>query len=126
MHGMAIELDADERRELRWKARAAVLSALEAVGGETDRAALLDRALADGGFTPRELSAPVPEGAAGKYPRLIDHQLSWALTNLRHDGLGENPRRRVWGLAGAALEASPPAVDDAIAEDRLVELRAMP
>lgn len=123
---MQMELDADDRRELRVKARAAVLAALEALEGETDRTTLLDRALADGGFTPRELSAPAPEAAAGHYERLVDHHLSWALTNLRRDGLVENPRRRIWRLAGAALESVPPAVDEVVADNRLAELRSMP
>jgi hypothetical protein len=31
--------------------------------------------------------APPPERAGEKYARLVDHDLSWALTNLRRDGL---------------------------------------
>jgi hypothetical protein len=123
MHG---PLDDDERRELRQKARGALLGALRALDGEALRPALLERALADGGFTPRELAAPPPEAAAGGYERLVDHQLSWALTGLRRDGLVENPRRSVWRLSGAALETARPAVGAPVAIDRLAELRAMP
>jgi 5-methylcytosine-specific restriction endonuclease McrA len=115
-----------ERRELRLKARAAVLAALDSLGGEAAREALLERALADGGFTPRELAAGPPEAAAASYHSLVAHQLSWALTNLKRDGLVDNPRRAVWRLAGAALETVPLAVEAETGPDRLVELRTMP
>src|SRR4051812_2649568 len=111
------DLDDDERRELRRKSRSAALEALRSLGGEGRRDALLARALADGGFTPRELSALPPDAAAHKYQRLVDHQLSWALTQLRRDGLVDNPRRAVWRLAGAALDAPVRAVD--VEVDRL-------
>jgi hypothetical protein len=120
------ELDAAERRELRRKARESTLNALEVLGGEARRNAIGDRALADGGFTPRELAAAAPEKAADKYERLIDYELSWTLTHLKRDGLVENPRWGVWRLVGAALEQPGPAVDDVVSDDRLAELRAMP
>jgi hypothetical protein len=72
-------LDDAERRALRQKARTAMLDALRALGGDARREAILERALADGGFTPRELAAPPPEAAGEKYARLVDHDLSWAL-----------------------------------------------
>src|SRR3954447_8517182 len=55
------DLDDDERRGLRRKSRSAALEALRSLGGEGRRDALLERALADGGFTPRELSALPPD-----------------------------------------------------------------
>jgi hypothetical protein len=119
-------LDEGERRELRRKARAATLDALRSLGGEARRDAIRERALADGGFTPRELDAPSPDGAAAKYASLVDHQLSWALTDLKRDGLIENPKWGTWKLAGAALECTPNAVVDLPAPDRLTELRSMP
>jgi hypothetical protein len=61
-------------------------------------------ALADGGFTPRELAAPAPERARTQYPRLVEYKLSFALTDLKYVGLFENPEKAVWRLAGAALE----------------------
>jgi hypothetical protein len=122
---MGRPLDGDERRELRRKARGALLAALGVLGGEARRSRLLERALADGGFTPLELSAPPPQAAAEKYTRLIDHQLSWSLTDLRRDGLVENPSRSTWRLSGAALETPTPAVGEPLAADRLTELRAM-
>jgi hypothetical protein len=82
--------------------------------------------LAAGGFTPRELAAAPPPGGAHKYARLIDHQLSWALTDLRRDGLVENPARSVWKLAGAALEPAAAAVEAPPERDRVARLRAMP
>lgn len=119
-------LDDGERRALKRKARAAVLAALESLGGEAKRRLLLERALADGGFTPRELAAAPPPAGSRTYARLVDHQLSWALTDLNRDGLVENPERSVWKLAGAAAEPAAPLVDAAPRRDRLTELRTMP
>ena len=123
---MSIDLDDQERRDLRRRTRLATLDALRVLGGEARREAIQERALADGGFTPRELAAPPPEAAAHKHARLVDHHLAWELTNLKRDGLVENPARSVWRLAGAALEAPAPAGDEPIADDRLRALRAMP
>jgi restriction endonuclease Mrr len=119
-------LDGQERRALRLKARAATVDALRALGGEARRDAIRDHALANGGFTPRELAAEPPEEVRDKYPRLVEHQLSWALTNLKRDGLVENPKWGVWRLAGAALETPGAAVEDPIGGDRLRELTTMP
>ena len=102
---MSSELDAREQRAVRFKASAATLDALRALGGEAERRAIIQRALADGGFTRRELAAPPPPAAAVKFACMVDYELSWALTNLKRDGLLENPARSVWRLAGAALEA---------------------
>jgi len=120
------DLDPAERRELRRKANAATLDALRALGGEARRSDIHERALAAGGFTPRQLAAPAPEAVGHKFARLVDHQLAWALTNLKRDGLVESPRRSVWRLAGAAREAPSPACDEPIFVDRLDELRRMP
>ena len=122
---MTTELDEAERRELRRKTRAATLKALEDLGGEAMRAAVRERALADGGFTPRELAALPPEAARDKVDRLVDYQLSWALTNLKRDGLVENPKWGTWRLVGAALERPAAASSEAPRADRLAELRAM-
>jgi Mrr N-terminal domain len=126
MRHMPVELDDDERRALRRKARAAVLAALDALDGEVKRASLLARALELGGFTPRELDAEPPPAAASQYGRLVDHNVSWALTNLKRDGLVENPRWGVWRLAGAATERPESVAADELSDDRLAELRAMP
>jgi hypothetical protein len=120
------ELDDDERRRLRRKARAATLEALGALGGAASRPALLSRALADGDFTVRELAAAPPQAARGKYARLVDHQLAWALTGLRRDGLVDNPSRGEWRLAGAATEPPATAVNAPLPADRVAELRALP
>ncbi|MDP1846462.1 MAG: winged helix-turn-helix domain-containing protein [Solirubrobacteraceae bacterium] len=123
---MSTDLDERERRELRHKVNAATLDALRALGGEARRSDIHQRALADGGFTPRQLTAPPPASAGDKFARLIDHQLAWALTNLKRDGLVENPCRSVWRLAGAAREAPSPACEESVFVDRLDELRRMP
>ena len=123
--GMSSELDARERRAMRFKASAATLDALRALGGEAERRAIIERALADGGFTRRELAAPPPPAAAVKFACMVDYELSWALTNLKRDGLLENPARSVWRLAGAALEAPELALDEPVHVDRLEELERM-
>jgi len=122
---MGTELDDRERRELRRKAKAATMQALRALGGEGLRSAISERALADGGFTPRELAATPPEAAAAKFERLADYELSWTLTNLKRDGLVENPSRGVWRLAGAAREAPVLASAEPVFVDRADELRRM-
>lgn len=123
--GMSHELDARERRAVRFKASAATLDAVRALGGEAERRAIVERALADGGFTRRELAAPPPPAAAVKFASMVDYQLSWALTNLKRDGLLENPARSVWRLAGAALEPPELALDEPVYADRLEELQRM-
>jgi restriction endonuclease Mrr len=118
------ELDPEERRSLRWKARSATIEALTELGGEAWRAAIVERARADGGFTTCEYDAPLPPKAATAYANPVDHALSWALTNLKRDGLVENPRRGVWRLTRAT--ATPEQSADHIAVSRLAELRRMP
>jgi restriction endonuclease Mrr len=103
-----------------------MLDALRTLGGDARREAILERALADGDFSLRELAAPPPEAAGEKYARLVDHDLSWALTNLKRDGLVENPQWGSWRLTSAALLPLEPAVDGPVAAERLAELRAMP
>jgi len=119
-------LDESERRVLRLKVRAATLDALRALGGEALRKPVLDWALAHGGFTPRELAAPSPEKAIEQYPRLVDYYLSWALTNLKRDGLVENPKWSTWKLTSAAPPTNITAVEEVVDAERLAELRAMP
>ncbi len=122
---MSRELNERERRDLRRKARTATLAAIRALGGEAHRTEIVQRAVLDGGFTARELGAPPPPAAAVKHARMVDYQLSWALTNLRRDGLVENPVRCVWRLAGAALEAPERVLDEPVYLDRLDELQRM-
>lgn len=120
------ELSRDELRELRRKARAAVLEALGGLGGEAMRAAIVERALATGGFTTREMTAPGPPAKLDAYPRRIEYELSWALTRLKKDGLLANPRWSVWALAGAAAEPVEPPLAAPALEDRIAQLREMP
>lgn len=124
MH-VSTSLNDAERRVLRQKTRTATLDALRTLGGDARREAILKRALADGGFTPRELAAPPPAVAGEKYARLVDHDLSWALTNLKRDGLVEKPKWGAWRLTDAARLPVEAAVDDPVADQRLAQLRAM-
>jgi hypothetical protein len=119
-------LDESERRALRQKVQAATLNGLRALGGEARRKPVEDWALTNGGFTPRELTAPSPEKAAEQHPRLVDYYLSWALTNLKRDGLVEKPKWSTWKLTGSALTAPAKTVAESVGVERLAELRAMP
>jgi hypothetical protein len=123
---VSTELDESERRELRRKARAGTLEALRALGGKASRRAISEQALSAGGFTARELNAPPPAVASSKYDRLVDHELSWALTNLKRDGLVENPRWSTWTLTRVAHEATPSVTAEPVDETRLAALRSMP
>jgi hypothetical protein len=98
-----------------------MFEALRALGGDARREAILERALADGGFSSRELAASPPEGAREKYARLVDHDLSWGLTNLKRDGLVENPKWGTWRLTNAALLPVEAAVDEPVSVERLAE-----
>lgn len=96
-------LDDNERRELRQKARVATLAALRRLGGRGTREEVRARALELGRFTSRELAAVSAERSATKPARVIDQQLSWALSDLKREGLVENPERGTWKLTAAAL-----------------------
>ena len=120
------DLDATEKRELRRKACRATLDALRELGGGGQRHEIRERALASGAFSARELAAPPPEDARHKYARLVDHNLSWALTNLKGTGAVENPSRGVWRLAGADATAGRQPVEEPVSAQRLRELREMP
>lgn len=119
-------LGESERRALRQKVRAATLDGLRALGGEAQRKLVQDWALAHGGFTPCELTAPSPEKAAEQHPRLVDYYLSWALTNLKRDGLVENPKWNTWRLTSVAAPPIATAIEEPVDAERLAELRAMP
>jgi restriction endonuclease Mrr len=96
------------------------------LNGRGERDDILARARSLGGFTAPELQAPSPARNRSKHPRQIDHDLSWALTELKRDGLATNPARGVWALTDAALlEQEVPLAEYPVPE-RLAELRAMP
>ena len=120
---MPVELGEEEVRALRRKAQPAVLAAVESLGGEAQRPAIISRALEMGGFTESELTAPGPPAKLEQYPRRVEYELSWALTNLKKKGRLVNPRWSVWALPDAP-NAPPIAAptDDA----RLRELLTMP
>lgn len=115
-----------ELHEMRLKVRKSVLEAMRQLHGGGERSDILARALAIGGFTERELQAPAAARHRNKHQRQIDHDLSWALTDLKRDGLATNPARGTWKLTDAALvEPELPIAEEATGH-RLVELRAMP
>jgi hypothetical protein len=90
------------------------------------RAAVLERARMLGEFSAREHGAPLPEAAARKYANPVEHALSWALTNLKRDGLAENPRRGTWRLTGVAAASEEATAEEMVSLLRRAELRAMP
>jgi hypothetical protein len=95
----------DERRLLRVQAREAVIDAVRVLGGSAHRTAILERALVDGNFTERQLQAPPPPSRRGIHRRLVDHDMAWALTDLKREGLLENPHPSIWRLPAEALAA---------------------
>jgi Mrr N-terminal domain len=119
-------LDDSERRALPGKARAATLDALRALGGKAHRDEIIDYALANGGFTPRELAEPAPKGNSSQCKRLVEYKLSFALSDLKTKGLLEKPEWGIWSLAGAALETPVAATEEQVDPQRLAELRTMP
>ena len=82
--------------------------------------------MAHGGFTARELAAPLPEKAAEKYASFVDHQLSWALTDLKREGLLENPKWGSWLLTNTGRAVNATASWKRADATRLAELRSMP
>ena len=85
------------------------LEALRNLGGRAHRGAIADEALRIGGFTDRELDQPAPPRSATHYTRLVDYQVSWALSKLKADGVLANPERGVWELATAPAGTTSPA-----------------
>jgi restriction endonuclease Mrr len=118
-------LDPAERRTLRLKASKATLDALRSLGGESTREEIREWARIHGGFTKRELDALPPEGGRGKYRCAVDHQLSWTLTNLKRDGLVENPKWGTWKLTETASTGAP-SPRERVDAKRVAELRTMP
>jgi restriction endonuclease Mrr len=111
---------------MRLKVRKSVLGAMRGMQGGGERNDIIARARLIGDFTERELQAPAAARHRAKHHRQIDHDLSWALTDLKRDGLATNPARGIWRLTDAALlEQESPIAED-VAGPRLVELRAMP
>jgi hypothetical protein len=115
-----------ELHALRLKIRQSVLAAMRDLNGGGDRDDILSRARSIGGFTTRELEAPAPLRHRNRHSRQIDHDLSWALTDLKRDGLAANPARGIWTLTEAALVEPESPLAEEVVPDRLAELRAMP
>jgi hypothetical protein len=117
------DLTKPELHALRLKVRQSVLAAMRELNSGGKRDDILSRARSTGGFTTRELHAPAPRRDQARYSRQIDHDLSWALTDLKRDGLATNPARGIWRLTESAMLEP---VADLVVPDRLAELRGMP
>lgn len=122
----SIGLTKPELHDLRLKVRRSVLEAMREMGGAGQRHDILGRALSIGSFTHRELEAEPAKHSRPKYSRLIDHDLSWALTDLKRDGLATNPTKGIWRLTANALMEPETPLAQAGARERLAELRLMP
>jgi 5-methylcytosine-specific restriction endonuclease McrA len=70
-------------------------------------------------------NAAAPETARQKDATYVEYRLSWALTNLKRDGLLENPRWSVWRLSGPVPQRAA-ELEQRISPERLAELGAMP
>jgi restriction endonuclease Mrr len=114
----------EDRAAVRKRCREATLEALRQLGGSARREQIRERALEIARFTAAELAWPAPEAGREKYNTLVEHQLSWALTDLKRKGLVENPARGTWRLAGAVEPSAP--LGPAVSLERLRELRQMP
>lgn len=121
---MSIEPGTDERRAVTQKARTAVLDALRALGGEAARKDVLHRALHYGGFSAEELAVVTPD-RSGRERSFVESRLSFELSNLKREGLLENPERGVWRLTEAGRKKPEPLIQVRVSLDRLAELRAM-
>ena len=84
------------RQDLRARARTAVLESLRQLGGEAERPAIIEHASRAGAFTASELAQPGPPSKPGQ--TRVRYDLSWALSELKREGLVTNPRRSVWVL----------------------------
>jgi hypothetical protein len=65
----------------------AIIRSLESLGGEAYRDDVIARALELGSFTPEQMAVPPPPSKDGIYPTYVAYRLSWALTELRRDGV---------------------------------------
>ena len=66
---------------------AAIVDALRSLGGVGDREQIVERAVAEGGFSADQLRVQRPPSKVGVYPTYVAYRLSWALTELRRDGV---------------------------------------
>ncbi len=108
------------------KARTAIIDALKVSNGEAQRQAIREWALINGGFSAHELQAPAPDQASDQYTSFVDYTISWELTNLKRDGLIENPKWGTWRLTSAAAPPASRAIDKPMSQERLAELQTMP
>ncbi|MBA3430721.1 MAG: hypothetical protein H0U16_04465 [Actinobacteria bacterium] len=89
----------DDVRPPKHKSERAILEALEALGGDADRASITRKAAESDLFTAAECRTPAPP-SKGQYPTYLSYALSWALTALKNQGLVENYSRGRWRLSG--------------------------
>jgi hypothetical protein len=76
----------------------AIVRSLESLGGEAYRDDIIARALELGGFTREQLAVPPPPSKVGIYPTYVAYRLSWALTELRRDGVVDVVAPTRWTL----------------------------
>lgn len=78
-----------------------VVEALEALGGEADRASIIEHAIIVGPFTDAQRAVPSrATRTKARHPSELHHRLSWALSHAKNAGDIEPVRRGVWRSRG--------------------------
>jgi hypothetical protein len=76
-----------------------IVAALERLGGEAERRAIIDTAIEIGPFTDAQRAEPSHATATKtRHASELHHRLSWAMSHARIAGEIESVRPRVWRL----------------------------
>jgi hypothetical protein len=90
-----MELDMPQARSLT----PLIVAALERLGGEAEREAIIETAIEIGPFTEAQRSEPSHATATKtRHASELHHRLSWAMSHARIAGEIESVRPRVWRL----------------------------
>ena len=74
-----------------------IVRALEQLGGQAPRGAIIDRALELGDFTPGQRAVPSRHTRAkAQQPSELHHRLGWAISHAKNAGAIESVRMGVW------------------------------
>lgn len=102
----------DDVRPPKHKCERAILEALEALGGDADRASITLNAAQSDLFTAAECRTPAPP-SKGRYVTYLSYALSWSFTALKNQGAARAPRRqhrprasRTWRRRSSRLVAT--------------------
>jgi hypothetical protein len=74
-----------------------IVCALEQLGGQATRGAIIERALQQGNFTPAQRAVPSRHTRANaQQPSELHHRLGWAISHAKNAGEIESVRMGVW------------------------------